>query len=275
MFLSEPICILKAGNTVDGRTIDQSVIDDIAETYNPSTYTARCNEDHWQWGKKLGSVVSVEKRGDELWATIKPNSHLLSRLEDGQYLHTSVEFHKNFAGTGRAYLTGLAFTDNPASLGTTQVHLSANDNENIIYASADQPISLGLGDEFTKDDVTFFKKFMNFIKGSHHASDVQLSQQSTNHNELSDLEMDELKALLKAQAESITALTAQVADAIKPTAATEPEPEEDKKVGELELKVEALTAELNEIKEILSKTPLEPEKFRKLAGQDPEDEFYL
>lgn len=46
MFKSEPICILKAGPTIDGRDIPQKVIDDIAETYDPKKYTARINDNH-------------------------------------------------------------------------------------------------------------------------------------------------------------------------------------------------------------------------------------
>lgn len=71
----------------------------------------------------------MEKHDDELWAEIKPNSYLLRNIESGQLLHTSCEYREDFANTGKAYLTGLAFTDNPASLGTTQVHLSAQRGE--------------------------------------------------------------------------------------------------------------------------------------------------
>ncbi len=35
MFQSQPICILQAGTTVDGRVIEQNIIDEIAESYNP------------------------------------------------------------------------------------------------------------------------------------------------------------------------------------------------------------------------------------------------
>ncbi len=37
MFQSEPICILKAGPTIDGRHTDQQVIDDIADTYTQNS----------------------------------------------------------------------------------------------------------------------------------------------------------------------------------------------------------------------------------------------
>lgn len=116
MFQSEPICILQAGTTVDGRVIEQKIIDEIAETYNPEVYTARINEEHYDWSYKFGSVLSVEKREDKLFAVIKPNSHLLRMTEQGQLLHTSCEFIEKFSNTEKAYLTGLALTDKPASL---------------------------------------------------------------------------------------------------------------------------------------------------------------
>ncbi|MDV5034797.1 GPO family capsid scaffolding protein [Vibrio diabolicus] len=107
MFKSEPICILKAGPTVDGREVPQQVIDDIAETYDPKKYNALINEEHFQWSWKYGSVLSTEKRDDELWAVIKPNSMLLRTVENGQLLHTSVEYQEDFGKTGKAYLTNL------------------------------------------------------------------------------------------------------------------------------------------------------------------------
>ena len=70
-------------------------------------------------------MQSVEKRGDKLFAVLKPNSLLLSAVEQGQLLHTSCELMEKFADTDKAYLTGLALTDKPASLGTTQIHLSS------------------------------------------------------------------------------------------------------------------------------------------------------
>lgn len=46
-------------------------------------------------------------------------------------LHTACEYKEEFAGSGKAYLTGLALTDSPASLGTTQIHLSTSFGDSI------------------------------------------------------------------------------------------------------------------------------------------------
>lgn len=127
MIISEPICILTAGTSVHGHDISQHIIDEMAESYDPKKYTARIFKDGEQrYGNALGSVISLEKRGKQLFAVLKPNSQLLETIEQGQLLHSGCEYIKEFAGTDKAYLTGLYLTDNPSSLGTTQIHLSVS-----------------------------------------------------------------------------------------------------------------------------------------------------
>ncbi|WP_390234995.1 GPO family capsid scaffolding protein [Vibrio sp. F74] len=84
------------------------------------------------FGDALGSVASLEKQGNKLYAVLKPNSKLLRTVEQGQLLHAACEYIEEFAGTGKAYLTGLALTDNPSSLGTTQIHLSATSSNSVV-----------------------------------------------------------------------------------------------------------------------------------------------
>ena len=129
MFHSEPICILTAGATIDGRFIEQKIIDDIAATYDPERYNARINANNHKRSIRYGSVLSVEKRGNQLFAVLQPNSALLETIEKGQLLHTYCEVDPDFAGTGKSYLTGLALTDEPVSLGTTQMHLSVGNQK--------------------------------------------------------------------------------------------------------------------------------------------------
>ncbi len=47
-------------------------------------------------------------------------------VKKGQKLFTSMEVSPKFAGYGKAYLVGLAATDNPASLGTEMLTFSAS-----------------------------------------------------------------------------------------------------------------------------------------------------
>lgn len=147
MFHSESICILTAGATIDGRFIEQKVIDDIVATYDPKRYNARINANNHKRSIRYGSVLSVEKRGNQLFAVLQPNSALLETIEKGQLLHTYCEVDSDFAGTGKSYLTGLALTDEPVSLGTTQMHLSVDNGDSTKQVtggvnSAGKPINL-------------------------------------------------------------------------------------------------------------------------------------
>jgi hypothetical protein len=60
-----------------------------------------------------------------LFAEIKALPSLVSLTGAGQKLFTSIEINPNFAGTGKAYLAGIAVTDNPASLGTEMLAFCA------------------------------------------------------------------------------------------------------------------------------------------------------
>ncbi|MGR6834754.1 GPO family capsid scaffolding protein [Aliivibrio wodanis] len=287
MFQSEPICILKAGPTIDGRFTDQQVIDDLAETYTPKLYTARINEDHWQWGEKLGSVLSVEKRGDELWAVIKPNSRLLSNVERDQFLHTSCEYIADFAKTGKAYLTGLAMTDEPASLGTTQVHLSSDKSKGQESVSSGATVSLELLSGKERDDQetkTLLKRFINLLSGN------QPTSLSKKESEEKEAEMSkELEALLTKNTEQneavATALSSVVAALEKLSAGSaEATPPVDAAVAppvgavvvpdvnvELSAKVEALSNQMTELTTKLS--AMTDEDQRALAGEGGETPY--
>ena len=274
MFQSEPICILSAGKTVDGREISQQVIDDIAETYDPKVYNARINEEHWSWSEKFGSVLSVEKRADQLFAVLKPNSRLLNTIEKGQLLHTSCEYIENFSDTGKAYLTGLALTDEPASLGTSEIHLSTkSNNKQKAYLSSGATIGkelLGEEEPTKSEDV----KLLARIK--------QLFSSNTEQTQIIEVEEEEemsqeIKELLQAQTGLITALSAQVISlnaTVKealPQAPEETVPETNTDETELSTKVEALSTKLDEMVTTLSK--ITDENPRRLAGEDTEDEY--
>lgn len=275
MFHSEPICILSAGKTVDGREISQQVIDDIAETYNPKTYNARINEEHWSWSEKFGSVLSVEKRADKLFAVLKPNSRLLNTIEKGQLLHTSCEFIENFSDTGKAYLTGLALTDEPASLGTTEIHLSTKEkDEGKVYLSSGATIGKELleGEEPTKpEDIKLLARFKQWLCSNNEPTEIIEIEKDEDMSQ-------EVKELLQAQTGLITALSAQVISlnaTVKealPQAPEETVPETNTDETELSTKVEALSTKLDEMVTTLSK--ITDENPRQLAGEGGEDEYF-
>ncbi|MER2495736.1 GPO family capsid scaffolding protein [Vibrio neptunius] len=277
MFKSEPICILKAGPTVDGRTVPQKVIDDLAETYDPKKYSALINEEHYQWSWKYGSVLSTEKRDDELWAVIKPNSMLLRTVENGQLLHTSVEYKEDFGDTGKAYLTGLALTDNPASLGTTQIQLS-NQSHDKHYVSTGQTVSLAAISRPapTPSEQSLFHTFSRWLKGN--ADSEQLSQQQED-----DPMSKETEELLKQSLEQNQALTSQLSQLVTHLSAQDQAEQEDTndveeshdltelkgQVTELSSQVETLSGQLEQLRQLTDEQP------RELAGADGEEDPYL
>ena len=282
MFKSEPICILKAGPTVDGRNVPQQVVDDIAESYDPKKYNALINEEHFQWSWKYGSVLSAEKRDDELWAIIKPNSMLLRTVESGQLLHTSVEYQEDFGKTGKAYLTGLALTDNPASLGTTQIQLS-NKSDDKTYVSTGQTVNLSSlsGQDSDQTDKGLFSKFQSWLKRNH--ADEQLSQQqdeddmSKKTEELLEESIEQNKVLSGQLGQLVTQLASQNKPEEKPnTGDEETVPEENKQVTELKGQVETLSSQVENLTGQIEKfSKLTDEEQRKLAGESDDEERYL
>ncbi|WP_069337142.1 GPO family capsid scaffolding protein [Sphingobium yanoikuyae] len=132
------------GATVDGRTIERSWIQQMAETFNPATYGVRVNMEHIRGitadgpFKAYGDVRAVKAQEDEidiagkkakklcLYAQIEPTDELVAYNQKAQKIFTSVEIQPDFAKSGKAALVGLAVTDSPASLGTEALQFSAS-----------------------------------------------------------------------------------------------------------------------------------------------------
>ena len=128
--------VATSGATIDGRTIDPQTLQDMAATYDPKTYQARVNLEHYMsmspdstfsaYGDVLAlrtEPVTLNVGGKDeqrlgLYAEIDAHDSLVALKDKKQKLFTSIEVTPNFAGTGKAYLSGLAFTDSPAALGT-------------------------------------------------------------------------------------------------------------------------------------------------------------
>ena len=137
--------VATSGPTVDGRVITPQELRDIAETYSTATYTATIWSEHERWPGSYGTVFAVRLIEDveglapgqvALEAQLKPNDKLLWLNDQGEKLFTSIEIWPNFANTGRAYLTGLAVTDEPASLGTQELYFSRRTGKPVHYAAA-------------------------------------------------------------------------------------------------------------------------------------------
>lgn len=168
-------CVATSGPTVDGRVLQPQWFIDMAETYNPGTYTAKIWIDHMRYAS-YGSVRELKAEEVDgvvkLYAKISPSRSLLQMNQVWEeYLHFSIEVTEDFAKTGKTYLTGLAMTDQPASLGTDEMRFTKVKGRDFTarYAGEVVPdLSKDFTDEEDRFTKTFFKKLSHFFKDEHH-----------------------------------------------------------------------------------------------------------
>lgn len=142
------------GATCDGRTLERQHITEMAQSYNPQVYGARCNLEHLKSlfpdsvFRMYGDVLAVKaeeisegplKGKMALYAQIDATDELVELNKKRQKVYSSVEIHPKFADTGVAYLMGLAFTDSPASLGTEMLQFCANSAVNPLASRKSDP----------------------------------------------------------------------------------------------------------------------------------------
>lgn len=138
-FKSKWFRVAAEGMTTDGRTIERSWIEQMAETYSPTKYGARIWLEHMRGMlpdspfKAYGDVLAVKaeefddngKKRMGLYVQIEPTADLIAMNKARQKVYTSIEVREKFADTGKAYLMGLGVTDTPASLSTEMLQFSA------------------------------------------------------------------------------------------------------------------------------------------------------
>ncbi|HAV2028541.1 TPA: GPO family capsid scaffolding protein [Enterobacter cloacae] len=145
------------GATTDGREIQREWLDQMAASYNPEVYTALINLEHIKsylpestfnrYGRVTALVAEEIQDGPlkgkmALYADVEPTSALVELVKKGQKLFTSMEVSPKFADTGKAYLVGLAATDDPASLGTEMLTFSASAAHNPLANRKQRPENL-------------------------------------------------------------------------------------------------------------------------------------
>ncbi|HDT0785510.1 TPA: GPO family capsid scaffolding protein [Klebsiella aerogenes] len=145
------------GATTDGRTIERAWLEQMAASYNPQVYTALINLEHIKGYtpdspfRRFGTVDKLEaeeitdgplKGKMALYAWITPSADLVAYTSNLQKLFTSMEVNTSFADTGKAYLVGLAATDDPASLGTEMLQFSASAKSNPLASRKQNPENL-------------------------------------------------------------------------------------------------------------------------------------
>ena len=153
------------GATSDGRVIDRAMLEQIAASYDPNVYGARVNIEHMRGYspnsdfRAYGDVTAVKTGEVEiggikklaLFAQISPTDELIDLNKKRQKIYSSMEVRPRFADSDKAYLVGLAVTDNPASLGTEMLEFAAkNPNSNPFAARKEKPDDLfTAAEEFT------------------------------------------------------------------------------------------------------------------------------
>jgi len=146
------------GATTDGRTIERSWLEEMAASYDPAVYTALINMEHIKgftpdsMFRRFGKVDSLETEvltapealagKMALYAWITPTDDLVNYTANLQKLFTSMEVNTKFSDTGKAYLVGLAVTDDPASLGTEMLQFSASARSNPLAGRKQNPENL-------------------------------------------------------------------------------------------------------------------------------------
>jgi hypothetical protein len=138
---TKPFLLATAGSTVDGRTIDDAMLQQIASSYDPKTYGARLNIEHIRGVtgespfRAYGDVVelSIGKTEVNFNGKKEQRTALFGTFdvtedpklnEAGQKVYPSIEIEPNFAGKGFAYLMGCALTDSPASIATQRLQFN-------------------------------------------------------------------------------------------------------------------------------------------------------
>ncbi len=150
-------CIGVEGATTDGREIQREWLEQMADSYNPAVYTALINLEHIKsyspdsafnrYGRVTALIADEIQDGPlkgkmALYADVEPTSSLVELVKKGQKLFTSMEVSPKFADTGKAYLVGLAATDDPASLGTEMLTFSASAARNPLANRKQNPENL-------------------------------------------------------------------------------------------------------------------------------------
>lgn len=223
--------VATSGPTCDGREILPQHLRDIAETYTANIYTATIWVDHERWPGAHGTVFAVRlvETADDLApgqialeAQLKPNDKLLRLNDAGEKLFTSIEITPNFANTGKAYLTGLAVTDEPASLGTQELYFDKRTSQTAYFAASVELDSLG--EDKPKGEMGVFEAMFTRLFQRFGLTDSEDTTPTTESNP--PMPMDEATATAcKAIRDQILVSVAGLDAIIEAAAAEAPEPD--------------------------------------------------
>ncbi|MDX2124917.1 MAG: GPO family capsid scaffolding protein [Aeromonas hydrophila] len=263
------VCIATEGKAVDGRDITRDWLTDMAETYDPTYYTAVIWPEHDRWSS-YGTVQALKTEEVDgkykLYAILCPNRDLIYWNQSGQYQFCSIEPFEQFADLGRTYLIGLGVTDQPASTGTTHLKFSKSNKGQVIGTSEPLDLSMFKLPKHEKPDSLLTKLFNLLSSHGEQAPTTPPSQPED--EEMTKEQFDQMLGALNGLGTKIDGFSTKL-DA-KPTTeettppVTEPTKVEEKpgitaeqftkleqtltgltdKVGELQGKIEQFSAEV-------------------------------
>ncbi|MBM1190153.1 GPO family capsid scaffolding protein [Pseudomonas weihenstephanensis] len=223
--------VATSGPTTDGRDILPQELRDIAETYKPSLYTAVIWSEHDRSQGSYGTVFAVRllEEGEDLEpgqvaleAQLKPNDRLLELNDQGQKLFSSIEIYPNFRGKGKSYMTGLAVTDEPASIGTQELYFSRKTSERTYYAASVELVHAH-HDSANSDEKGLIKALTTFFKNF--ATETPPAETTPPQTE-NKSQMDEANGTaLKALRDQLLIIVAGIDVVIDSAAADTPDPE--------------------------------------------------
>lgn len=132
----------RSGDTVDGRIIKEQDILDAVETFNSGFYPTMIWPDHKRWFN-LGKVIAIraeknDEGGTDMYGQVEANEYYKDMNKMGQRLFFSMELWPDFRKSGKTYLSGLGATDEPASVATSEIHLSRVEKEVIVGETVEQ-----------------------------------------------------------------------------------------------------------------------------------------
>ncbi|EHL2884881.1 GPO family capsid scaffolding protein [Salmonella enterica] len=185
------VTICRSGLSLDGRNISAKMLHDAAGVYKPEEFTAMMWPYHvssplYRWNStNFGKVVALkaEDRPDAtyLLAKLQPNKFALAANRDRQKIFTSAEFEKNYMGTGKSFLNGLALTDVPASPWTTELMFSQQQHDSI-YG---QPEVFSLGADDNQEETHMNQQQYDTLLNAIHNKGVQINDLEARLNNFS------------------------------------------------------------------------------------------
>lgn len=248
MRITKPFAIATEGPTVDGRVITRQQIEDMAKNYDTRIYCAGVNLEHFlsfhpdSIFSMHGKVRELSTRETEIFG--EKRSQLMAVAEvsevtadlqkDGKKGFASIEIMQNFTGRGITYLTGLALTDTPASLGTEPMRFSSfsGSGDSVKIASSEEIVFALEGENPAENSVgdRLLEKVKTLLGLSGKNAEARLSDQSAAVTVIAESQRallekvdqmassiaafgthaDELAALVKTHADEINALRASL-----------------------------------------------------------------